>query len=320
MKNANAKTANPWKILFCGLACFLIFAYLQVEKEPPLASYEGKSVEEILQVIPKKDRQRLEHFFLKSIDWDAMGYVLFGDKPMAYLDGIDKKLEPFNSFGSFLYAISPRRIQAENGFKTWRKYAKLFPMNRFVFLYEENETALSGVFINKQSFVNKVQECAEDFKNILQRDVTGEQLLAEGNCQPLLTEVLQNHDVLLGILFGFGRENAYAFYKRALMSSFEQKRDFQKKFHFGDPWEKEFKELDEKLEKVSWLSGYITGDHLKNLDLIMYPGFCALLEDPETMLLKEHYTQTREEMIDYYRGKDFLEATLKLLTSNNTQK
>ncbi|MBY0529122.1 MAG: hypothetical protein K2P51_02925 [Rhabdochlamydiaceae bacterium] len=320
MKMISAKTISAWKILFCALGCFLIFSYLQVKREPLLSSYEGKSVQEILQMMPKRDRQRLEHFFLKAVNWDALGYVLFGDKPMAYLEGIDKKLNPFRSFGSFLYAISPRRIQAENGFKTWKKYAHLFPMDRFVFLYEENENDLNALFINKESFIDKVKECEEDFKKILQREVTGEQLLAEASSFSLLAEVLQNHDVLLGILFGFGRDNAYAFYQRASISSSEQKREFQRKFHFKDPWENEFKDLNEKLDRVSWISGYLTGAHLKNLDLMMYPGFYALVDHPETKQLKANFIRTRNEMIAYYKDKDFLEATLKALTSLKAKK
>ncbi len=309
------KIATPWKFLLSGLICLLIFAYIQGERNLPLAAYEGKSIEEILRIMPNKDKKRLEYFFRNAIDWDAMGYVLFGNKPMAYLEGFQKKLSPFKSIPSFCYALSPRRIQAENGFKTWKKYETLFPMTRFIFLYEETDSDVMGLFINKDAFNQKVRECADDFKIILQKDVSGEQLLAEAHQTPLLSRVLQNHDVLMGILFGFGRENAYAFYQRSLLRSREQKREFRETFRFGDPWKKEFEELNKKWDSINWVSRYITGDHLKNLELITYPGFLALLESDETQQLKEDYVNTRKKIIDYYQDKDFLESTLRMLTS-----
>ena len=81
-------------------------------------------------------------------------------------------------------------------------------MKRFVFLYDETESEVNGLFINKESFLQKVQHYADDFKRILNRDVTGEELLREGMEKSFLSEVLCDHDLLMGILFGFGRNNA----------------------------------------------------------------------------------------------------------------
>lgn len=48
---------------------------------------------------------------------------------------------------------------------------------------------------------------------------------------------------------------------------------------------------------------------------INLPGFYAIIDHPETLHLKQHYLETKEKMIDYYKDKDFLEATLETLTS-----
>ncbi|MGC1878542.1 MAG: hypothetical protein WA678_04105 [Rhabdochlamydiaceae bacterium] len=194
-------------IFSLALALTVVITGFQIWNEPPLSAYEGKEVSKILEMMPQKDKERLEYFFREYIGWEEMGYVLFGGKPMA-LTGKDKKLHPFKSFSSFLYAISPRRIQFKNGFETWQKYEKFFPMKRFVFLYDETESEVNGLFINKESFLQKVQHYADDFKRILNRDVTGEELLKEGMEKSLLSEVLCDHDLLMGILFGFGRNNA----------------------------------------------------------------------------------------------------------------
>lgn len=264
--------------------------------------------------MPGRDRERLEYFFRESIGWDALGYVLFGNKPMS-LGGYDQKIDPFESLSSFYYFISPRRIQFKNGFDTWKKYEKLFPISRFMVLYEEAPSNVTFMFINKQNFIQAVERHAESFRRILNREVTGEELLKQGTYKPLLTEVLANHDELIGILLGFGQENAHLYHLRSQLISEREKNDFCKRFHFGYPWEKEDEEFEKKFESIGWISAYITGAHLKNLDLITLPGFCAISDHPETLQLKQHYIETKEKIIDYYKDKDFLEATLLMLTS-----
>lgn len=282
-----------------------------INREPCMSIYEGKQVEEILERMPKKDKARLEYFFREYINLDGMGYVIFGNKPMA-ISGVEKKLSPFKSFSSFLFAISPRRIQFENGFKTWKKYEKIFPMKRFAFRYEENESFITCTFINKHAFIEQVQKHADDFKNILKRNVSGEDLLKESEHKDLFTELLQDHDLLTGILYGFGRNNASLFHQSAQLNPEEQ--TIFLKNHSEDPWEKEWEEFDKNYEKISWFSMYITGNHLKSTNFIILPGFRAALNNPETIQLKEHYLQTRQKMIDFYKDKDFLTATLQELT------
>jgi hypothetical protein len=165
--------------------CVTIFP---ISREPPLSSYEGKGVLQILELMPQKDKKRLEYFFRECIACDAMGFVIFGDKPMA-LSGKDKKISPLNSLSSFVYTMSPRRIRSKNGFDTWKKYEKFFPMKRFVFLYEETDFEENSLFINKKSFLQKVEQHANDFKTVLKRNATGEELLREGLNRPFLSEV-----------------------------------------------------------------------------------------------------------------------------------
>ena len=313
-KTLNMRLKNWHWILLCVLAVIFSVAYCQVWKDPPISAYEGKDSAAILKMMPDRDRKRLEYFFLESIGWDALGYVLFGNKPMSF-GGYDQKTDPFKSLSSFCYAISPRRIQSKNGFETWKKYEKLFPMSRFVVLYEETASEVTFMFINKKNFIQAVEKHAEIFRRILNREMTGEELLREGACRPLLSEVLANNDELIGILLGFGRENAHLYHLRSQLTSEKEENDFCERFHFGCPWEKEDKEFEKKFDSIGWVSAYITGAHLKNLDLITLPGFCAVIDHPETLCLKQHYLETKEKIIDYYKDKDFLEATLSMLTS-----
>lgn len=304
-----------WFLLVTSVLTTIIVVSFQVWNEPSLLAYEGKEVSRILEMMPQRDKRRLEHFFRDYINSESMGYVLFGNKPMA-LSGIDKELSYFRNFSSFLHAISPRRIQFENAFNTWKKYEKLFPMKRFVFLYEETDAAIYSLFINKKSFLQKIEQHADDFKQILKHDVTGEDLLKEGLHKPFLSEVLHDSDLLMGILFGFGRHNAELFHKRSQLDSQAERMNFCQNYQFGDPWEHELEELDAKWDKIGWLNAYITGNHLEDLELMMLPGFYADLNDLETFEIKEHFLQTKKKIINFYKDKDFLSATLQELTSD----
>lgn len=303
-----------WKKILILSFVPLCAVFVSGQNDIPISHYQGKDVASILEMMPRKDKERLEYFFQTLIGWDAFGYVLFGDKPMSFSSS-EKQINPFNSFDSFCFAISPRRIQTVNGFETWKKYESLFSMPRFVFLYDESPSNETFLFINKKKFISTVDRHALLFQHVLRREVTGEELLQEATSKPLLSEVLADQDELIGILFGFGEKNACLFQRMMQLKSAKEQADFCKKFSFGYPWEKEDEELDKGYESVGWISANITGAHLKNLDLINLPGFCAILNDPETAALKEHYLETREKIIEYYKDKDFLEATLQALTA-----
>jgi hypothetical protein len=98
-----------WRwILLCILAVIFPFAYCQFWKDPPISTYKGKNCAAILKMMPGRDKERLKYFFRESIGWDALGYVLFGNKPMSF-GGCDQKIDPFKNLVSFCHAISPQR-------------------------------------------------------------------------------------------------------------------------------------------------------------------------------------------------------------------
>ncbi len=229
----------------------------------------------------------------------------------------EEKINPFESLSKLRYAIIPRRIKFDRGFETWKKYEKFFPTSRFTFFYEKyrsNDVLIT--LINKQSFIQKVKQHADDFKTILNREVTGEELLKERTDKRLFSEILMNHDGLIGTLLGYGRDNAFLFHQKSQLPSDQEKRDFFEQSGLDCIWtEEECEDFRKKFESVTWINSYITGSHLKNLDLMTLPSFAVLLSSPETQYWRKHYLETKQIIIEFYKDKDFLEATLKLLTS-----
>lgn len=280
----------------------------------PFAPREGKSVAEVLAAIPKKDRQRLEYFFREAIVMDGLGYVLFGDKPMAF-GGYEKAPFPFAGMSALKSALSPRRIQSRNGVEAWRKYEKFFSTPRFVFLYEDTPRDCTVYLVEKSAFVRAVEQHADIFKDVLRREVTGEELLAEAQNRPLATDVLKNNHELLGILLGYGKTSARLFQQRTLLVDEHERASFDAKFHLGDLWAEENKRIEKIFDNIGWINAWITGGHLKNIELLAYPDFLAVKDHPETLALQKHYAQIREIIRKRYASCDFLEVTLQTLTS-----
>lgn len=334
-----------FRITIC--AFFAVFCLVFFTKQSNLPdSYIGKDVSLILSAISNKDREKLSYFFKYSILWDTFGYVLLGEKPMALGDVITK-INPFACLwekGSYKMqaiddcaplfgqrflrylrgAFSSDRIKLKNAYKTWKKYEKFFPLSQFLITYEnsyyEGCHDVSILLINKKAFIEKVNQHLDDFKMILNRDVNGETLLEELKSKPFLSEVLMNHDGLIGILFGYGRENAFWYHQRYHLQSDEQKREFYQKFQLkcklsdelGSLWTEEDSELFIENVEIQLNS--------KDLEWIPLPVCRADLTSSETQELRLKYLKTRQALLDYYKGKDFLEATLRLLTSQIKEK
>ena len=300
-------------ILFTFLP-ILFFYFLPKPKILP-DSYIGKDVTTILKVMPKNDRKKLEYFFQELIAWGNFGYVIFGEKPMA-LEIVEERINPLESFSSFRHYLMPRRIKFNRGFTTWKKYEKFFKMKRFIFTYEGYNKNPMLVLINKSSFIILINKNKEYFNYLLKRNIEAEDLLEEAKTTPLISNLLMNHDALLGILLGYGKENSYLFHLKSQLTSEKEIFDFCEKFQFDSVWTPtEFEEFRKKFETINWISNYITGAHMKNLELMALPGFGGVFSSSETQYLRKHYLETKNLIIEFYKDKNFLEETLKILTS-----
>jgi hypothetical protein len=124
-------------------------------------------------------------------------------------------------------------------------------------------------------------------------------LLLEAKHKQLINEVLKNHQALIGILLGYGRDNSW-----------------------------QFLEVSEKHQKLGWV--WADGSYPKSVEIITdtkptyIESFLALYSCPsfagnpysqESLILKKNYLLTRKKVLSYYKGKDFLEATLTLLAT-----
>ncbi len=160
------------------------------------------------------------------------------------------------------------------------------------------------LLMNKQAMASIVDQHEQDFRQVLQREhVTAEELFIEARGSSLLNEVLKAHEGLIGTLLGYGRDNAWLF----------SEKKHGKDISISSLWGTEIEEfMREKRTYTSlWFSD--EGDDISKQ--LSYPCFMADPLSVETLLLKQQYLETRNNIIQYYDGSgEFLDATLALLT------
>lgn len=280
---------------------FLLFFVWQLQENRIIqikASLKGNSEQFIN--IPLKDVRKLTYLFYEMFILDSGAYTLFGSKAM-YMGGSIKPFI-FSDLDQLRMSLSLHNYKIRQGWKTWGKYEHLFHNTPFIWKEEVNpfwtSPACSRLFvlINKKAFNNIVHLHKDDFEKILGRnEITGDLLLQESQNASLFKTVLKGHDGLIGTLFGFGRNNSWLF---------EEKKNGN---HVSlDPlWdEKKYDFLLNRPDKMC----------LKDLSLVLgYPTFLAEQNTNETEVLKKNFIAIRSKILDYYKGKDFLEATFRLL-------
>jgi hypothetical protein len=290
---------------------FLLWQFNENKKvEMLIPSAQGQ---DLVLIMPWKDKKSLDCLFREMIALDCGGYTLFGYKPM-YMSGY---IIPFSttSWEIFLTSLSPRNLRIYWGWKTWQKYQHLFAKSEFLLWAEENpfwirwwpapSPAVSILLIHKQKLQEIVNTYIIDFQTVLSRNtVTGEQLLLEAKNKPFLKEVLQGHDGLIGTLFGYGRDNSWLF----------EERNQKKEVPLTRVWDEKIYDFFRNRPTSIWTWLGLCSEDLS--EVLGYPTFLANPNSLETKELKNKFLSARERILDYYKDKDFLETTLSLLCSS----
>jgi hypothetical protein len=282
-----------WTVLVGSLVIALIYqqicqnriVYVQVTGKIPSESFVIS--------MPKKDKYRLEEFFRRYCILEEWAYTLIGVKPVTV--SVDSKMQ-FS-----LYAFAPRNLAAQSGWSIWGKYKHYFQHSKFCIFTDRKPSDPKQnflVLVDRSQFNQVVQENANNFQSILHLDPCNPaQLLELANYQSFVYEVLRDNNFLLGIILGYGRENARLF----------QEYSQGKNIVLEPIWD--LAAMDQILDHWNRKSYF---EHW-NLSDLFYPSFVSDKESEETRTLRDKYAKARETIVQYYEGKDFLEATFSLL-------
>ncbi len=156
--------------------CLCIFALISYANAYAGCSI-GKRVQDSKNIIEYQDRIILESFFRNLLTRETLGYVLLGEKPVAFLSYIPE-LSWKSPFQSFLrlktYLSSDNQIQ-KKGWTIWEKYS-LQTSDRFLFIKEKSlhSPFCTWIFvINRDLFCEIVNKNHLEFETIVGKNYRG---------------------------------------------------------------------------------------------------------------------------------------------------
>lgn len=251
-------------------------------------------------ILPVKDRKNLALLMQKLFAENSFAYAILGPKPVSW-ETYQNPL-PFSSWARFCDSFSERNRTIRSGWKTWEKYQYLFPSAH---LQAEDPKCYPGVtsilIINESRFNEVINTNKKDFQEVLSREmVDGFQLIEEAKNHSLMNEILKGHQGLIGTILGYGRDNSWLFLEGC-----------KKNTAIDWVWEGDETYLveDSVGSDCSLIDYYLSS--------CSCPSFAGDPNSAESLALKADYLMTRQKVIEYYKDKDFLEATLSLLAGHH---
>ncbi len=288
------------------------------------------TVSSILQTIPEKDYQQLDAFFQVLVR-NHFAYTLFGRKPMSVCDYIS---------GPILFTLyRPKEfLILEKGWETWQRYCACFPSSEFVVkkMITEDDFARRIFLIHKNHALQAIENHLATFQSILGCSIDPKQFV-ERLCDPNedISETLQGHANLFGILFGYGEVNAMNFERMTdiceylnekMTPPFSSCREIKtlspdsliflnaldRKMNLPSKSCRPSPQYFSLAEELNDLRSQRTAFELNSwvLSEVAPPSFVCTKQDPETETLRKNYRATMKKLRRVYREKSFLEVTL----------
>jgi hypothetical protein len=272
-----------------------------------LVSKRNHVISKTLGMMTQEERYYLDAFLRRILFSDDFSYVLFGNKPCAFTS-YSKSI----TFDITYDDLTISNIKIKRGLEVFRKYQHFFPSRKFVFHFYDHLDDLIVLLINKSNLSHAFNKYKSDFEQILGPEITSKKLLAQIAESDDFGEVIKNHQALLGILLGYGRNNAWLFYNRTM--AFYGLDKFDPSLKRTALLEKKIAELNQQLQPFSTDQSSLKS-FLKK-PLIELPHFMADSNSLETKELKERYEKDREKIRKTFSKQNITEITLQQLMDN----
>jgi|GEM_PF-2555992 len=164
-------------------------------------------IQKQLSKIPLDDQEKLGILFQQMMTLDYFASTLFGNKPVTFREFHEDpwKLSSYSMMNPYYY------FYLEEGWQTWIKYRELFPSTRFIFSKISSQRGGYEflILINKMAFLEMFKENYDLFEQALGASITVEQMLEDfENQEKSFFEILNNHEGLVGLVLGYGREGS----------------------------------------------------------------------------------------------------------------
>jgi hypothetical protein len=187
------------------------------------------------------------------------------------------------------------------GWRVWEKHRHCFDSGRLRF-WREKSPWVNGVFCLIIADTNRCDEIimqhAADFQNVVGQGIIHDKaLFQEIDKTPFLQNTLQKHDALIGILLGFGRENAWLYHEKNKNPQF-----VKISLSWGPVMEQ---------KRSNWFWKYC-GLQTPEVSDMLLPVFVGDPDSEESQRLREEYSVASRQIKKFYKKRDFLSATLSL--------
>lgn len=294
------------------LILFVLFACMN------LSASDYSHTIEIINSIPKNDREEIKSLFKDLFKTHTFAYSLYGDKPMTYCDvsleesHLLKVLEDFpldQSCKEILEVYSePNRLIKER-WKIWKKYSDRFEIKKFLLIEKTIGKKRRIFLINKEAFKKIISQEINIFKKFIDHEISAEKLLNQFQLENTnVFSILHDNEGLLGILLGFGKHNAILFQKREhLIDLLERAK--KSGIYKLDIIKKNLNKINDKLKLFHEHDFNI----IASINRVMFLSDC---DHSETIQLKEKYDELNKKLNEIYYKDDWFEQTLFKLTSD----
>lgn len=289
------KFLNRYKhifILFFFTTFFSSCHNRHLETDPPYVS------------VVQENQKWMTKFFHDLLFSEGAVYTLWGSKPMTeiilyhYSDeewaAIHKNIPPEDLKDGFAFDV----YDLPTNWELWEKISSKFPMNRYLLFksHTSEDGRISFIyFVDIFKTATVLQDHYALFKAAVGFDFHPlEAVLEMPNRDSKFWTQVRNADnvtILLGLLFGYGKTNAYTYHWKYFDSpELCQKRLDKLESHTSQPTPK--------------------GVHMISPSDFAIPGFISFTQDDEIV---EQYQKDKEKIHKIYKKKDLLEVTLKRL-------
>lgn len=286
----------------------------------------NEKINTFLNALSQEQRATLENFFRLVVKDHYSGYVLFGDKPVC-IESYSPEFEDIDLPGIYQANVYVKWM------KLWREL-EINPKNKSHFFIDLDAYGYHHIIcINRKTFLQTVNDNLHLFRYALGPTLTAENLLNELiQAKENFYDVLKDDNVLLGILLGYGTENALLISRRERLDD-----SFAKDHHEDFPFiAKKIRYRQTKLPKMQSRCpslGYdslseesevikeitTTSSELKSFKECEIPHFGCNPDSQETQDLIARYATNRSAILQILEGENFLEETLKKLFTTTSQ-
>lgn len=279
----------------------------------------------LLKFIPQEEKYFLEVFLRTLISHENGNCVLFGEKPASFIFFNDG--EKFNPEAFFLHRFPNGFFSPiAKGFKIWNKYERFLLSHNFIIIRTRSfqPDYSSEIFlIHKKRLYKILEENFIEFKKYFPEFKSSGKLLRSVINNNSILEKMCRHDNLLGIILGYGKENAELFEREFQIDSFlfpEQNQFIANSFK---PYmilqpSPDFETLNEELTHLRLKGKSIVEpmDHFPIRLMLHRPlSFLVDVTKNDIHLLRAQLQKQHRDSTQVYEKGKFLEVTLQRLAA-----